>query len=113
MVKVIPNQIVMGYEPEEYLFGDVSPDQAARDNLYRALNAAIMTVRGAVGADVDALLPYDPRVKELVFIYMDDLYSNRGLSAKVGNATRQAVATMELQLKMELRGLRAGGGAVV
>lgn len=74
-----------------------------------ALATATETLRGAVGGDVDELLPNDPRVKELVLIYLDDLYSDRGVSAKVSNSTRLLVATMELQLKMELRTLRQGG----
>lgn len=110
MVRIIPNQIVRPGEPETHQFGGQILDEFAEANLYRALNAAIMLVRGAVGNDVDALLPYDPRVAELTLIYMDDLYTQRGVSAKVSNATRQAVASMELQLVLELRKIRAKGG---
>ena len=60
-----------------------------------------------VGADVETLLPDDPRAKELVLIYTDDLYSQRGVSAKVSGATRNLVHSMELQLQMELRTARA------
>lgn len=82
-------------------------DDAVTANVTRALAAAVETLRGAVGADVTVLLPDDPRTVELVLIYLEDIYSNRGLSAKVAGATRQMVHTMELQLAMELRRLRA------
>lgn len=68
--------------------------------------AAHDTLRGAVGYDVDERMPDDPRVKELEGIYLDDLYSNRGLSAKVTVATRALVYTMEAQLRLELRRMR-------
>lgn len=76
-------------------------------NVNRALGAAVSTLKGAVGADVLDLMPDDERVKELALVYTDDLYSERGVSAKVSNATRLSVASMELQVKLELRGLRA------
>lgn len=82
-------------------------DAVTATNVTRALATACKTVRGAVGDDVDVLMPDDPRVKELALIYLDDLYSNRGLSAKVSNATRLSVQTLELQLVTELRILRA------
>lgn len=81
-------------------------DDVIINNVERALATAARTLRGAVGFDVEQLLPDDERVKELVLIYTDDLYSNRGVSAKVSAATRHMVQTMELQLKMELRKLR-------
>lgn len=82
-------------------------DPMIHANVSRALATAIKTLHGAVGADVETLLPNDPRAKELVFIYLDDLYSTRGVSAKVSGATRQLVHTMELQLTLELRAARA------
>lgn len=83
------------------------PDKVVLDNVQRALGAAARTLRGAVGADVFDLLPNDERARELVLIYLDDLYSNRGLSAKVSSATRKLVESMELQLVLELRAARA------
>lgn len=82
-------------------------DAVITANASRALATADRTLRGAVGEDVWTLLPDDERARELVLIYADDLYTNRGVSAKVSNATRLAVQTMELQLSMELRRLRA------
>ena len=67
------------------------------------LQTAIKAMHGAIGKDVETYLPHDPRVKELVLIYLEDLYSQRGLSAKVSGATRRLVADMELQLRAELR----------
>lgn len=87
------------------------PDDTINLNLARALATATKTLEGAVGHDVVALMPKDPRVVELILIYVDDLYSNRGVSAKVSGATRKLVHTMELQLKMELRALRKEAGA--
>lgn len=83
------------------------PDAVITANVTRAMATADRTLRGAVGEDVWDLLPGDERAKELVLIYMDDLYTNRGTSAKVSGATRRAVQTMELQLLMELRQKRA------
>lgn len=83
------------------------PDDVVTANATRALATAEATLRGAVGDDVTDLLPDDPRTKELVLIYADDLFTNRGLSAKVSRATRRMVQDMELQLCMELRRKRA------
>lgn len=90
-------------------------DTVVSANVQRALNTAIKTMHGAVGADVETYLPDDPRIDELVLIYTDDLYSERGVSAKVSNATRLLVSTMELQLRLELARAKAAandGGAV-
>lgn len=87
------------------------PDELIRKNVTRALAAAIEVLRGAVGEDVDTLLPGDARVQELVLIYTDDLYSERGVSAKVSGATRRLVEDMVLQLQLDLRTLREEAGA--
>jgi hypothetical protein len=84
------------------------PDKVITANVARALKAAESTLRGAVGADVWDLMPADGRPGELLLTYLDDLYSERGVSAKVSGATRRMVATMELQLQLELRQLRGG-----
>lgn len=81
-------------------------DEFITMNVERAMAAAESVLRGAVGDDVRDLLPDDPRVDELVLIYTDDLYSQRGLSAKVSGATRRLVQSMVLQLQLELRQLR-------
>lgn len=86
------------------------PDDVTDKNVSRALNTAMKTLQGAVGDDLEKYLKDDPRVDELVLIYLDDLYSERGVSAKVSNATRHLVTTMELQLKMELRAAREAAG---
>lgn len=77
-------------------------DAVVEANATRALATARQTVLGAVGDDVDKYLPDDPRVNELTLIYFDDLYSERGVSAKVSGATRRLVQDMELQLRLEL-----------
>ena len=79
-------------------------DEVVTANVNRALTAAVGFLRGSVGADVEKYLADDPRVAELVLIYTDDLYSDRGVvSSKVSNATRRLVASMELQLRLELQ----------
>ena len=87
------------------------PDDVIRKNVTRALATAVKTLHGAVGEDVETLMPDDPRAKELVLIYVDDLYSQRGISAKVSGTTRRMVADMVLQLQMEMRILREEAGA--
>lgn len=77
-------------------------DEVTSANVTRALATAERVLFGAVGEDVLTYLPDDPRVGELVLIYMEDLYSQRGLSAKVSGAVRRQVADMELQLRLEL-----------
>ena len=87
------------------------PDDVIRTNVTRALATAVSTLHGAVDEDVETLMPDDPRAKELVLIYLDDLYSQRGISAKVTGTTRRMVADMVLQLQMELRIRREEAGA--
>ena len=82
------------------------PDAIITKNVTRALATAKKVLHGAVGEDVETLMPNDSRAQELVLIYMDDLYSQKGLSAKVTGATRRMVADMEMQLRLELRTIR-------
>lgn len=93
-------------EARDYLGIDYT-DAVTDANVSRALATARKTVLGAVGDDVDTYLPDDPRVKELTLIYLDDLYSQRGVSAKVTGATRRLVSDMEQQLRLELSTARA------
>lgn len=86
-------------------------DDLVRKNVVRALATAVKVLHGAVGEDVETLMPNDPRASELVLIYMDDLYSDKGVSAKVTGATRRMVADMEMQLRLELRAIREGADA--
>lgn len=86
------------------------PDDMIRKNVTRALATAVKTLHGAVGEDVETLMPEDSRAKELVLIFMDDLYSEKGVAAKVTGATRRMVADMIMQLQMELRTMREVAG---
>ena len=97
-------------EALQYLGIDYADDMVTA-NVTRALATAEKVLRGAVGEDVETYLPGDPRVAELVLIYLDDLYSDRGVSAKVTGATRRLVADMELQLRLELRRAKKEAGA--
>lgn len=86
-------------------------DAMIEANVKKALAAAIGTVKGAVGQDVEDYLPDDPRTVELVFAYFDDIYDERGVSAKVSGAVRRSVQTMETQLRLELRAKKEAAGA--
>lgn len=78
-------------------------DALITKNVTRALKTAIAVLHGTVGKNVEILLPDDARISELVLIYMDDLYSQKGVSAKVTGATRRMVADMEEQLRREMQ----------
>lgn len=79
------------------------PDEVVTANVTRALASAKQTLYGSVGEDVAYYMPDDPRVKELVLLYLDDLYSNRGLSNKAIGSQRRLIHDMEWQLRLELR----------
>lgn len=86
-------------------------DEVVEKNVQRAMSTAWKVLLGSIGEDVEDYLPGDQRVTELLMIYVDDLYSERGVSAKVSGATRQLVNTMEWQLRLELaRAREAAGG---
>lgn len=95
---------------KQYLGADYD-DEVITANVKRAMATAKKTLEGAVGADLWEFLPGDERAEELILIYTDDLYSNRGVSAKVSGATRRMVADMELQLRLELARLREAAQA--
>ena len=86
-------------------------DAVVTANVTRALIAAKMTVWGSVGEDVATYLPDDARVKELILLYCDDLYTNRGLSNKAIGSQRRLIADMEWQLRLELRQAKEAAGA--
>ena len=90
------------YEDALSYLGIDYADDVVQKNVERALAAAKQVLLGSVGKDVETYLPEDARVKELVLVYTDDLYSEHGVSAKVSNATRMMVHTMEWQLRLEL-----------
>lgn len=81
-------------------------DEMINTNVSRALSSARLTLKGAVGDDIDVYLPDDPRADELTLKYMADLYDNRGLGGKAANADHAMTNTLETQLRMELRRAR-------
>lgn len=97
-------------EALEYMGIDYA-DDVIRRRATRAMASARQVLLGAVGEDVETYLPEDPRIGELILIYTDDLYSERGVRAKVSNATRNLVANMVLQLKLELSRKKEEAGA--
>ena len=86
-------------------------DEKVSKNAQRALDTAKSVLKGAVGDDVFDLKPDDDRVKELVLMYTDDLYSERGVGAKVSGAVRKLAHDMELQLRLELKRAREEAAA--
>jgi hypothetical protein len=85
-------------------------DGVTDKNITRCLNTAAQTLYGAVGEDVETYLQDDSRITELQLIYMEDLYSQRGLTPKVSGATRRMVFDMEQQLRLELRTAKEEAG---
>lgn len=81
-------------------------DEVITANVKRALATARKTLHGSVGDDVEIYMPGDPRVKELMLLYLDDLYSTRGLTNKAIGSYRKLIGDMEWQLRLELRQLR-------
>lgn len=77
-------------------------DEDIKANVERSIATAESVLKGSVGQDVDRYFKDDPRRDELVLMYTDDLYSERGARAKVSGATRKLTADMEEQLRLEL-----------
>jgi GTPase len=77
-------------------------DAMVSANVQRALDTAKRILEGSVG-DFETYAPGDERARELVLMYADDLYSERGVSAKVSGAVRKLAETMENQLRLEIR----------
>ena len=71
--------------------------------LQRAVSAAHSMLLGAIGEDVEELLPNDSRVTELELRYAADIYQERTASAKFAAAENRLTQTMEYQLRFELR----------
>ena len=87
-------------------------DDMVNANVETARKAAELTLKGAVGEDVETLLPDDARVQILALLYMEDYYTSHVLSETVGkqlSAYRAQVMALEWQLKLELRRLREAG----
>lgn len=82
-------------------------DAMVEQNVRRAMQAAHSVLEGAIGEATIQIMSCDNRVKELELIYMADLYSNRGVSAKVSGSVRRLVHSMEQQLLLEGRRRKA------
>lgn len=87
-------------------------DEVIERKAARALETAQLTLRGAVGEDIEDFLLGDSRAESLVFMYIDDLWDERGTSAKVSGATRRLTHTLEWQLKLELQRKREAAEGV-
>lgn len=84
----------------DYIGIDYADDKVSK-NVQRAIGTAKRTLKGSVG-DFEKYAPDDERTEELLLMYTDDLYSERGVSAKVSGATRKLTETMETQLRLEI-----------
>ncbi len=85
----------------QYLGIDVDDDEMINANLSRALAAAHALMLGAVGDDIETLLPGDPRIDELQLALTADLYGNRSTSAKAGTAEARYIHSLEQQLRLD------------
>ena len=90
-------------EALDYLGIDYA-DHVIRQNVQRALDAAVGVIRGAVGEAVYDMFPGSPKLKELTLLHVADLYDERNTTTLKANAVnRRIVDSIEWQLKMELR----------
>lgn len=83
----------------DYLGIDYADDMITR-NVERAILTADAYLKGAIG---ESYPTDDPRAKELVLIFIADLYDNRGMIEKVSGNVRRLVDDFMLQLRLELR----------
>lgn len=83
-----------------YLGIDYGDDDMIYSNVARAISAADMFMKGAVGTNYPA---DDPRAEELMLIVVADLYDNRGIHDKVSGSVRRLVQDFALQLRLDLR----------
>lgn len=99
-------------DARQYIGIDIADDALVNANLARCLRSATQILHGAVGSaeELATYLPDDPRVSELILIYTEELYANRGTSAKEAGAMRRLVHDMEQQLVMELRRAKEAAG---
>lgn len=100
-----------------YYLGIDYADDMVKQNVQTALDAAVSVLHGAVGADVEKLMPGDARVKTLVLAYMADFYNERyteklSTGQKASSAQRHLIQTTEWQVKLELRQRREAANAV-
>lgn len=95
----------------EYLGIDYA-DAVVRANASRALRSAEQRMRGAVGSDIETVLPNDPRIDDLTLIFMEENYDGlASRSPKEIAVIKETRNTLELQLRSERsRVLTAGGG---
>lgn len=82
-------------------------DEVVEANVTRALAAAKLHLKGAVGADLEEYLPDDGRADTLVLSYLDELYSERAASSKNATALRAIIRNLEDELRLELRARKA------
>lgn len=95
----------------EHLGIDYADDKITR-NVTAALKDAQTYLRSVVGDDVFTLLPEDGKVDRLLRCYLAEMYDERSTSAKAGNAKREMIHSMELQLRLELARAREAAGVI-
>lgn len=81
-------------------------DEVVVANVTSALNDAKSYLQSAVGDDIFERLPDDPKVARLLKVYTQEMYDERGTSAKAGSAKREMIHSLEWQLRLELARLR-------
>lgn len=78
-------------------------DDMTNKNVERTIKTADAYLKGAVGEQYPT---EDPRAKELVLIFIADLYENRCMIEKVSGNVRRLVDDFMLQLRLELRRMK-------
>lgn len=81
-------------------------DEKVITNVSRSLSGAKRNLQSVVGADVFELLPEHESIDILVLAYTQELYDERGTSAKAGNAKREMIRNTEQNLRLELNAER-------
>lgn len=103
---------MVGIEDVKAYLGIDYADELVNINANRALQSAIRRMHGAIGSDVETYLPGDPRIDDLVLIYVRESYDGSNLTEKERSALKQLRADLEPQLRLELLTAKAEAGVV-
>lgn len=87
-------------------------DEMTDANVTRALSAGHSRMLGAVGSDVEAYLPNDPRIDQLTLIYTQENYDGSALSDKEIRALARLRQDLEPQLRLDLRAAKEAAGVI-
>lgn len=77
-------------------------DETIEKVMSEKLDAAYALTLGAVGEDIETYLPDDARIKQLTYMYLNDLCDERGTAAKAVAAQRRIKESIMMQLQLDL-----------